>query len=206
MISINLLFLSAFVFLGNAIFRRHNTAKYATIASLMIFINLPIFFVLWDFYSLTMLFFSLFGEASLFCTLLCATFILQNLAKNISGFCEICAKFCNCGFCDCGFCDLNNAKISQNLIIFIFSLTLFLGQLDVIAFDFSRNLAPCAVFIGAFIIALYFANKFTATLALVAFLFGGEIFALFDGYLLIYSGFYCAIWGIKSLDSAICRI
>ena len=76
---------------------------------------------------------------------------------------------------------------------------------------FSYNRAIVALFVSAFIIALYFADKITGILSLGAFIvaiFMGDatsdatqnvIFALFDGYLLIYSFIFSVVWGVRKI-------
>lgn len=197
MIGINLLFLSTFLFLCNITFRqRRKILKYAIIFSLMIFVNLPIFFVLWDYYSLINLFYSLFGGISVFCALLILRFVAECIMKDFG------ASF------------LQRFKIqAQNprvfVVIFAFSAVLFLGHLDLISVDiFSADKAICAIFVALFIVALYLADKITGILGLFAFIIAlileqvstqGALFALFDGYLLIYSFVISIIWGFRKI-------
>lgn len=197
MIGINLLFLSAFLFLCNITFRqRRKILKYAVIFSLMIFVNLPIFFVLWDYYSLINLFYSLFGGISVFCALLILRFVAECIMQ------------------DFGTNFLQRFKMqTQNprvfVVIFAFSAVLFLGHLDLISVDiFSADKAICAIFVALFIVALYLADKITGILGLFAFIIAlileqvstqGALFALFDGYLLIYSFVISIIWGFRKI-------
>lgn len=236
MIGIYLLFFISFLFLGENIsrlrFRKDlpkdssaNRAKYifATIAT--IFCALPIVFVLWDYYSLAKLFYSLFGGISVFSALLMLRFVancvLSDFGKSaqrfvgftkFASFTQRFAKFPR-------FAPESQSIISPNptnprafLIILIFAIALFLGHLDLIAIDiFSGGRAIVALFVGAFIIALYFADKITGILALGAFIvaiFSSDllsdstqraIFALFDGYLLIYSFVFSVIWGVRKI-------
>lgn len=239
MIGIYLLFFVSFLFLGENILRLRFCkdspkdsstnpmnltmcaicAKYifATIAT--IFCALPIVFVLWDYYSLAKLFYSLFGGISVFSALLmlrfvanCALSDFEKSAQKITSFTQRFAKFPR-------FAQKSQSIISPNptnprafLIILIFAIALFLGHLDLIAVDiFSGGRAIVALFVGAFIIALYFADKITGILALGAFIvaiFTGDllsdstqraIFALFDGYLLIYSFVFSVVWGVRKI-------
>ena len=164
---IYLLFLSAFFFATNSLSKR---AKYLALPCFVALISIPFIFVLWDYYSIVNLFYSLFGGVSVFCALLCARYIL---------------------------CKPRN---SQNLalVLAIFSIPLFLGHLDLISVDILRNGIASAIFASAFIVALFWADKVAFVLALVAVIIDRDfIFALFDGYLLIFSVIYCAIWAVK---------
>ena len=194
--------------INRAIFAKYIFAIFATI-----FCAMPIVFVLWDYYSLAKLFYSLFGGISVFSALLMARFVancaLRDFGKSTQGFTQIFTRF---------------APKSQSiiapkhtnprafLIILAFSIAIFLGHLDLIAVDiFSSSRAIVALFVGAFIITLYFADKITGILALGAFIvaiFTGDslsdstqrvIFALFDGYLLIYSFVFIVVWGIRKI-------
>lgn len=233
MIGIYLLFFVSFLFLGENILRlkfckdspkdsstnpikltiRANRAKYifATIAT--IFCALPIVFVLWDYYSLAKLFYSLFGGISVFSALLMLRFVancaLRDFGKSAQEFIRFTQRFAQ----------KSQSIISPNptnprafLIILAFSTALFLGHLDLIAVDiFSSGRAIVALFVGAFIIALYFADKLTGILALGAFIiaiFSSDslsdstqrvIFTLFDGYLLIYSFVFSLVWGVRKI-------
>ena len=208
MIGINLLFLSAFLFLGNAIFRqRCNSIKCALIVCLMIFVNLPIFFVLWDYYSPTKLFYSLFGGVSVFCALLILRFVamcvLRDFGNEMQGFAPKLCVFAK-----------NPPNPRVFVVIFVFSAVLFWGHLDLIAFDiFSQSRTIIALFVAIFIIALYVADKITGIFGLFAFIIAlifapnnasqNAIFALFDGYLLIFSFFYSIIWGFCKIKAKI---
>ena len=213
MIGINLLFLSAFLFLGNVIFRqRHSTAKYALIACIMIFVNLPIFFVLWDYYSPTKLFYSLFGGVSVFCALLILRFVAMCIFRDFgSAMQRFAPKLC-------AILPKDSQLFAPNprvfVVIFVFSAVLFLGHLDLVAFDiFSQSRAIIAIFVAIFIIALYLTDKITGILGLFAFIIAlifapnnasqNAIFALFDGYLLIFSFFYSVIWGFCKIKAKI---
>lgn len=95
------------------------------------------------------------------------------------------------------------------VVIFAFSAVLFLGHLDLILVDiFSADKAICAIFVALFIVALYLADKITGILGLFAFIIAlileqvstqGALFALFDGYLLIYSFAVSIIWGFRKI-------
>lgn len=206
MIGINLLFLSAFLFLGN-VRQRHSTAKYALIVCLMIFVNLPIFFVLWDYYSPTKLFYSLFGGVSVFCALLLVWFVVRYVLRDFSAILQRFAPKL-CVFVK------NPPNPRVFVVIFAFSAVLFLGHLDLIVYDiFSQSRAIIAIFVAIFIIALYLADKITGIFGLFAFIIAlifapnnapqNAIFALFDGYLLIFSFFYSVIWGFCKIKSKI---
>ena len=164
---IYLLFLSAFFFATKSLSKR---TKYLALPCFVASISIPFIFVLWDYYSIINLFYSLFGGTSVFCALLCARYIL---------------------------CKPHN---SQNLALAlaIFSIPLFLGHLDLISVDILRSEIASAIFASAFIVALFWADKVAFVLALIAVIIDRDfIFALFDGYLLIFSVIYCAIWAIK---------
>lgn len=246
MIGIYLLFFTTFLFLGESFSRlrfckdspkdsnanpanlinptnRHReSTKYifATIAT--IFCALPIVFVLWDYYSLAKLFYSLFGGISIFSALLMARFVancaLRDFGKSAQGFARF-ARFAQRFAQSPRFAPKSQSIIAPSptnprafFVILTFSIALFLGHLDLIAVDiFSSSRAIVALFVGAFIIALYFADKITGILALGAFIvaiFMGDslsdstqrtIFALFDGYLLIYSFVFSVVWGIRKI-------
>lgn len=199
MTGINLLFLSAFLFLCNIAFRKftRKATKYAVVCCLMIFVNLPIFFVLWDYYSLINLFYSLFGGISVFCALLILRFVARCILRDFGESLQNSAKIR-------AFYAINPRVF---VVIFTFSAVLFLGHLDLIAFDiFSASREKIALFIGVFIFALYFADRFVGIFALIAFIIAlifmrdsaqSVIFALFDGYLLIYSFVCSVVWGVK---------
>lgn len=236
MIGIYLLFFVSFLFLGENILRLRfrkdspkdsstnpikltNRVKYIFAILATIFCALPIVFVLWDYYSLAKLFYSLFGGISVFSALLMVRFVVNcalsdfgKSAQKITRFTQRFAKFPR-------FATESQSIISPNptnprvfLIILAFSIILFLGHLDLIAIDiFSSGRAIVALFVGAFIIALYFADKLTGILALGAFIVAifsnnslsdstqRAIFALFDGYLLIYSFVFSVVWGVRKI-------
>ena len=184
-------------------------AKYIFAIFATIFCALPIVFVLWDYYSLAKLFYSLFGGISVFSALLMVRFTLNCALRD---FGESAQRFIR-------FAPKSQSIISPKptnprafFVILAFSFPLFLGHLDLIAVDiFSSSRAIVALFVGVFIIALYFADKITGILALGAFIIAifvgdslsdstqGVIFALFDGYLLIYSFIFSVVWGIRKV-------
>ena len=194
-------------------------AKYIFAIFATIFCAMPIVFVLWDYYSLAKLFYSLFGGISAFSALLMARFVancaLRDFGKSTQGFTRFAQRFAQSP----RFAPKSQSIIAPKhtnprafLIILAFSIALFLGHLDLIAVDiFSSSRAIVALFVGAFIIALYFADKITGILALSAFIvaiFTGDslsdstqrtIFALFDGYLLIYSFVFSVVWGARKI-------
>lgn len=238
MIGIYLLFFTAFLFLGESFLRlrfckdlpkdsRANPinqthkdsstnppnpairAKYIFAIFATIFCALPIVFVLWDYYSLAKLFYSLFGGISVFSALLMARFVancaLRDFGESAQRFIRFSTKLQS-------IIAPKHTNPRAFLIILAFSIALFLGHLDLIAMDiFSSSRAIVALFVGAFIITLYFADKITGILALGAFIiaiFTGDslsdstqrvIFALFDGYLLIYSFVFSVVWGIRKI-------
>lgn len=233
MIGIYLLFFVSFLFLGENFSRLRfckasykdlnaNLAKYIFTILATIFCALPIVFVLWDYYSLAKLFYSLFGGISVFSALLMVRFVancaLNDFGKSARGFARF-TKFTQRFAKFPRFAQNLQSIISPNptnpcafLIILAFSIILFLGHLDLIAVDiFSSGKAIVALFVGAFIIALYFADKLTGILALGAFIiaiFVGDsmsdatqraIFALFDGYLLIYSFAFSVVCGARKI-------
>lgn len=227
MSGIYLLFFTSFLFFGDSIshlkFRSRkdspkilskdspshtNFAKYIFAIFATIFCALPIFFALWDYYSLAKLFYSLFGGISIFSALLMARFVLDCILRDFNAFIKrFTQRFARFPFQNAFSPNPTNPRTF--LVIFIFSFALFLGHLDLIIFDiFSSNKAIITLFVGVFIIALYFADKIAGILALIAFttaLFHSNnptqnaIFALFDGYLLIYSVIFSVIWGIRKV-------
>lgn len=206
MTGISLLFFISFLFVGDKISRlifanriadfRCKFIKYIFATFATIFTALPIFRVLWDYYSLINLFYSLFGGISVFCALLILRFVAECIMQ------------------DFGTNFLQRFKMqAQNprvfVVIFAFSAVLFLGHLDLISVDiFSADKAICAIFVALFIVALYLADKITGILGLFAFIIAlileqvstqGALFALFDGYLLIYSFAVSIIWGFRKI-------
>ncbi len=190
-----------------------NRAKYIFAILATIFCALPIVFVLWDYYSLAKLFYSLFGGISAFSALLMARFALNCALRDFGKSAQRFAKSTKLTqFTQKFTFSPNPTNPRAFLIILAFSFPLFLGHLDLIAVDiFSSGKAIVALFVGAFIIALYFADKITGILALGAFIvaiFSNDllidstqraIFALFDGYLLIYSFVFSAVWGVRKI-------
>lgn len=191
-------------------------AKYIFAIFATIFCAMPIFFVLWDYYSLAKLFYSLFGGISVFSALLMVRFVancaLRDFGKSTQGFTQRFAQSPRFAPKSQSIIVPKPTNPRAFLIILAFSIALFLGHLDLIAVDiFSSSRAIVALFVGAFIIALYFADKITGILALGAFIiaiFMGDslsdstqraIFALFDGYLLIYSFVFSVVWGIRKV-------
>lgn len=193
-----------------AIFAKYIFAIFATI-----FCALPIVFVLWDYYSLAKLFYSLFGGISVFSALLMARFVancaLRDFGKT-QGFARFVQIFTQFAPKSQSIIAPKHTNPRAFFVILTFSIALFLGHLDLIAVDiFSSSRAIVALFVGAFIITLYFADKIVGILALGAFIvaiFMGDslsdstqraIFALFDGYLLIYSFVFSVVWGIRKV-------
>lgn len=229
MIGIYLLFFTAFLFLGESFLRlrfckdlpkdsranRVNRIKYIFAIFATIFCAMPIVFVLWDYYSLAKLFYSLFGGISIFSALLMARFTLNCALRDFGktqGFTRFAQIFTRFAPKSQSILAPKHTNPRAFLIILAFSIALFLGHLDLIAVDiFSSSRAIVALFVGAFIIALYFADKITGILALSAFIVAifmgdslsdstqGVIFALFDGYLLIYSFAFSVVWGIRKI-------
>ena len=198
-------------------------AKYIFAIFATIFCAMPIVFVLWDYYSLAKLFYSLFGGISVFSALLMARFVancaLRDFDKSTQRFTQQFARFARFTQIFTRFTPKSQSIIAPKhtnprafFVILAFSVALFLGHLDLIAVDiFSSSRAIVALFVGVFIIALYFADKITGILALGAFIIAifvgdslsdstqGVIFALFDGYLLIYSFIFSVVWGIRKV-------
>ena len=74
--SIFLLFIATFFFFTKSL---KNRTKYIALPCFVAFISTPFIFVLWEHYSIITLFYSLFGETSAFCALLCAGYILREI-------------------------------------------------------------------------------------------------------------------------------
>lgn len=231
MIGIYLLFFTTFLFLGEWIshlkIRKDSSkdlrvnrinpairAKYIFAIFATIFCALPIVYQLWDYYSLAKLFYSLFGGISVFSVLLMARFTLncalRDFGKSTQGFTRFVQIFTRFAPKSQSIIAPKHTNTRAFFVILAFSFPLFLGHLDLIAVDiFSSSRAIVALFVGAFIIALYFADKITGILALSAFIIAifmgdslidstqGVIFALFDGYLLIYSFITSIVYVLK---------
>lgn len=188
MFGICVLFFANFLFLANLIFSKNIKAKYGFAICFMFFVLLPIIFVLWDFYSIATLFYSLFGGISYLSLLLLVNYILQNILLD---FCK------NHHF----YAHIQNFQKSHNknlayMIICVFSLVLYLGHLGFIGIDFLQEFS--VIFAGIFVGILYLANKLIGFLALaslfLAVIFKENImFSLFDGYLFIFSVIYCVV-------------
>ena len=74
--SIFLLFIATFFFFTKSL---KNRTKYIALPCFVAFISTPFIFVLWEHYCVVTLFYSLFGETSAFCALLCAGYILREI-------------------------------------------------------------------------------------------------------------------------------
>lgn len=208
MIGIFLLFFTSFLFLADMITRLKIRTKYIIALSISIFSALPIFYALWDYYSLVHLFYSLFGGVSIFCVLLLMRFVVSCIWRDfgviITSFLQqFMPKF------------YITPQMRQNqcvfIVIFIVSAVLFLGHLDLIALDiFSASRAIIAIFVAIFIITLYCVDRIAGFLAIFAVIVSlifmrdsmqSILFALFDGYLLIYSFIISIVCVIKILIS-----
>ena len=211
--SIYLLFLSAFFFATKSLSSR---ARFCALPCFVALISIPFIFMLWDYYSIVKLFYSLFGGTSVFCALLCIRYILIEILQDKlpRRFCEYARN--NKSFRDSSLrkCSAQNDKCVvdsslallyrndnvKNLapLIALFSIPLFLGHLDLISVDILRSEIASAIFASTFIVALFWADIVAFLLALIAVIIDRDfMFALFDGYLLIFSVIYCVIWAIK---------
>lgn len=188
MLGIYLLCFASFLSIANTINKSHKNFnvnyKYIFTLAFTSFMAIPIFFVLWDFYSIAKLCYCFFGEISFFSFLLLVKYILRNLL---------------CDFLDDKYHNLLQTNNAIYVIIAIFCIVLYLGHLDIVSFDIMSDSKKVAIFAGIFAIVLYLVDRMFGLLALNAITLAvilkeNIMFALFDGYLLIFSVFYTFIF------------
>ena len=152
--------------------------------------------------------YSFFDTPSVLCVLLMGFFILKTLLKDFANF------------------ELNlNIKPASFVLLFVYGLVIFLGNLDLLPYDFYvpnaltqaytsdlilYELSKCAL-IFAFLLALYATDKLCAMLALtslVPFAFGAEQ-NLLSAFICVYLWAFClafVLWqGAKFIKGKLCK-
>ncbi|RDU62646.1 hypothetical protein [Helicobacter sp. MIT 14-3879] len=160
MIGIYILSFGVFLFIADSIFK--NNLKYIFVVILFTISCCSIIKVLWDYYSLNLLIFSLFDKPSLLCVFLVLSYIFKNIFKNIPLKNKILKLFID-------------STINQFffLLLFIFGLVLFLGSLGLIPFDiYHSSKLYQSIFVFIFMICFYFVDRFCSFIVLLALIFG----------------------------------
>lgn len=162
----------------------------------MILTAIPLIFA--ERYSLAKLFYSLFGGVSIFSAFMLLRYILLNILRDFYRHLPI-MQTCFLKQIKWNLAFLPKSTILRNLILCVFSVVLFLGYLDLAGVDILHYPNLLAIFAGIFAILLYIIDRIAGFFALISICVAvinkeNIAFALFDGYLLIFSVFYVAIF------------
>lgn len=208
MCGIYLLFFASFLSIAKGIARlcryfKSKKVAYIVAMILTILTAIPLFFVLWERYSLARLFYSLFGGVSVFSAFMLLRYILLNILRDFyEKLLECKFTFLKAGLkqvIERNLACLPKSIFLRNLILCVFSVVLFLGHLDLAGVDIIHNATLLAIFAGIVAILLYIVDRVAGLFALISICVAvvnkeNIAFALFDGYLLIFSVFYVAIF------------
>lgn len=201
MCGIYLLFFASFLSLAKGmqkLCRYFKGKKVAYIFAVILVILTAIPLVFAERYSLAKLFYSLFGGTSIFSAFMLLRYILLNILRDFYGHLPIMQtrllKPIKWNLASC-----QQSSILRNLILCVFSVVLFLGHLDLAGVDILHYPNLLAIFAGIFAILLYIIDRIAGFFALISICVAvinkeNIAFSLFDGYLLIFSVFYVAIF------------
>lgn len=201
MCGIYLLFFASFLSIAKGLqnlcrYFKGKKIAYIFAVILMILTAIPLIFA--ERYSLAKLFYSLFGGTSIFSAFMLLRYILLNILRDFYRHLPI-MQTCFLKQIKWNLAFLPKSTILRNLILCVFSVALFLGHLDLAGVDILHYPNLLAIFAGIFAILLYIIDRIAGFFALISICVAvinkeNIAFALFDGYLLIFSVFYVAIF------------
>lgn len=201
MCGIYLLFFASFLLIAKGLqnlcrYFKGKKIAYIFAVILMILTAIPLIFA--ERYSLAKLFYSLFGGTSIFSAFMLLRYILLNILRDFYRHLPI-MQTCFLKQIKWNLAFLPKSTILRNLILCVFSVVLFLGHLDLAGVDILHYPNLLAIFAGIFAILLYIIDRIAGFFALISICVAvinkeNIAFALFDGYLLIFSVFYVAIF------------
>lgn len=201
MCGIYLLFFASFLSIAKGLqnlcrYFKGKKIAYIFAVILMILTAIPLIFA--ERYSLAKLFYSLFGGVSIFSAFMLLRYILLNILRDFYRHLPI-MQTCFLKQIKWNLAFLPKSTILRNLILCVFSVVLFLGHLDLAGVDILHYPNLLAIFAGIFAILLYIIDRIAGFFALISMCVAvinkeNIAFALFDGYLLIFSVFYVAIF------------
>lgn len=201
MCGIYLLFFASFLSIAKGLqnlcrYFKGKKIAYIFAVILMILTAIPLIFA--ERYSLAKLFYSLFGGTSIFSAFMLLRYILLNILRDFYRHLPI-MQTCFLKQIKWNLAFLPKSTILRNLILCVFSVVLFLGHLDLAGVDILHYPNLLAIFAGIFAILLYIIDRIAGFFALISICVAvinkeNIAFALFDGYLLIFSVFYVAIF------------
>lgn len=201
MCGIYLLFFASFLSIAKGLqnlcrYFKGKKIAYIFAVILMILTAIPLIFA--ERHSLAKLFYSLFGGVSIFSAFMLLRYILLNILRDFYRHLPI-MQTCFLKQIKWNLAFLPKSTILRNLILCVFSVALFLGHLDLAGVDILHYPNLLAIFAGIFAILLYIIDRIAGFFALISICVAvinkeNIAFALFDGYLLIFSVFYVAIF------------
>lgn len=157
--------------------------KYIVAFSISIILAIPFINIAGNYYSVALLFFSLFDGVSNITILLLLLLILKTILNDFG----------------LKIPDINPLVF---VLYLIFSLIVLLGNMGLTSFDITHTYKILqAVFVAIFMIMLFFLDRIVAYLFLIALMFNMDniFFSIFDGYLFVFSLIFSIIFGIKLL-------
>lgn len=206
MCGIYLLFFASFLSIAKGLeklcgYFKGKKVAYIFAVILVILVAIPLVFA--ERYSLARLFYSLFGGVSIFSVFMLLRYVLLNILRDFYEKLPECKfAFLKAGLkrvIEWNLACLPKSLFLRNLILCVFSVVLFLGHLDLAGADILHYPNSLVIFAGIFTILLYIVDRVAGFFALIAICVAvinkeNIAFALFDGYLLIFSVFYVAIF------------